>query len=365
MNPDLAEKLLRSVIGETAETEFPDQLGILRSLATYKYDDYQQYAPGRQFIAYLALWLAQFHDSYERRNALRFVRQRLVYISDVEMRHLVSLMARDRVPSVLQRQVSQQLALPAYRVAAGRTKEEFRRAVRASLFLGMSDGARIDQFRRSSPELSNEQFAMNYELTGLRTEKMITELRTDLHDKEAVFEYIFLVDDFAGSGRTILRRDEAGGLDGRLVRFVKDTLPNLKERTCPKIFIALYLATEQAVNDLQALISAYPSPPWHNDNKPQLITVNTLGDHVRLCQDRECGEHETDRLFDVLLHKYYDKSVEDEHKGPVLHGYSDCGLPLVLAHNTPNNSVFLLWEKEKTQPLFPRFERHQSPLGNE
>jgi hypothetical protein len=78
MNPDLAEKLLRSVIGETAETEFPDQLGILRSLATYKYDDYQQYAPGRQFIAYLALWLAQFHDSYERRNALRFVRQRLV-----------------------------------------------------------------------------------------------------------------------------------------------------------------------------------------------------------------------------------------------------------------------------------------------
>ena len=61
-----------------------------------------------------------------------------------------------------------------------------------------------------------------------------------------------------------------------------------------------------------------------------------------------------------LLHKYYDSSIEDEHKGKVLHGYADCGLPLVLTHNTPNNSLFLLWEREKTKPLFPRFQRHQT-----
>ena len=65
-----------------------------------------------------------------------------------------------------------------------------------------------------------------------------------------------------------------------------------------------------------------------------------------------------DLLFDALLHKYYDKSVEDEHKGAVVHGFAEVGLPLVLSHNTPNNSVYLLWEK-KTDPLFPRFERHQ------
>ena len=352
-------------MGEAAEADFPDQLGILRCLATYKYNDYQQYAPGRQFIECLALWLAQFPDPDERRSALRFVRQRLIYISDVEMRHLVNLMAHDRVPAVLQRRVAQQLALPAHRVAAIRKNSEFHRASRASLFLGMSDGARIDQFRRSSPELSNEQFAMNYELTGLRIKKLIAELRTDLHDGEAVFEYVFLVDDFAGSGTTILRPDGTGGLDGRLVRFVTDTLPNLNTRTCPKIFIALYLATEQAIDHLQEWISAYPSPPWEDDNAPQVLTVMTLGDHARLCHDRQGGEYETDQLFDTLLHKYYDKSVEDEHKKRVLHGYSDCGLPLVLPHNTPNNSVYLLWEKEKTLPLFPRFERHQSRLEDE
>ena len=365
MNPELAENLLRAVMGEAVGDDFPDQLGILRSLATYKYDEYQQYAPGRQFIESLALWLGQFPDSDERRDALRFVRERLIYISDVEMRHLVSLMARDRVPEVLQRQVARQLDLPDYRVAAVRRRDEFRRTVRSSLFLGMSDGARIDQFRRNSGGVSNEQFAMNYELSEPRMKNMVTELKRDLGDKGAIFKNIFLVDDFAGSGRTILRHDEVAPLNGRLFRFVEDTLPKLKEDICPKIFIALYLATEQAVEHLHSLILSYPSPPWSDDNTPQVITVMTLGDHARLRHDRQGEEYETDQLFDRLLHNHYVKSVEDEHKGKVLHGYSDCGLPLVLPHNTPNNSVYLLWEREQTKPLFPRFERHQSRRGDE
>ena len=365
MNPDLAESLLRAVMGSAADARFPDQLGILRSLATYKYDDYQQYAPGRQFIESLALWLAQFSDPDERHNALRFIRNRLIYISDVEMRHLVSLMAGDRIPAVLQRGVALQVGLPTYRVAAVRRKAEFRRATRASLFLGMSDGARIDQFRRSGAGLSNEQFAMTYEISESRAMKMVDKLQADLSEEGAEFNHIFLVDDFAGSGRTILRREEGGRIDGRLVRFVQDTLPNLRQKPFPQIFIALYLATVQAVEQLRSLISSYPSPPWPDNKAPQVITSMTLGDHTRLRHDRLAQDYETDQRFDELLHKFYDASVEDEHKGKVLHGYSDCGLALVLSHNTPNNSVYLLWEKEKTQPLFPRFERHQSRLGVE
>ena len=72
-----------------------------------------------------------------------------------------------------------------------------------------------------------------------------------------------------------------------------------------------------------------------------------------------------DRDFDRMLHDYYDESVEDEHKGRVVHGYADCSLPLVLSHNTPNNSVYLLWEKEKQYALFPRFERHQARLRDD
>lgn len=362
MNPELVEDLLRAVMKDGADADFPNQLGTLRSLAMYKYDEYQQYAPGRQFIAYLASWLEQFGDPDERRHALQFVRERLVYISDTEMRHLVNLMARDRVPSLLQRQVSQRLGIPDHRMAKVRGLEEFNRAIRASIFLGMSDGARIDQFRRSNPSLSNEQFAMTYELNSGRADAMMNKLRADLDDEEASFQYIFLVDDFAGSGRTILRRDERDSLDGRLYRFIQGTLPLLMKGSCPRIVLALYVAAEQAVDHLRSLLLDFPSPPWAQEDVPQVMAVMTIGDHARLVHGRGGAQFEADLLFDGLLHKYYDKSVEDEHKGEVLHGYAKCGLSIVLSHNTPNNSVYLLWEKDRTKPLFPRYERHQSRL---
>jgi hypothetical protein len=359
MNSDLADELLRKVMEDAADADFPEQLGVLRNLAAYKYDDYQQYAPGRQFIECLALWLDQFSDPTQRRNALRFVYQRLVYVSEAEMRHLVSLMARDRVPSVLRRRVASQMSIPTYRVASLQFHEGFRKSLRSSLFLGMSDGARIDQFRRNSAGLSNEQFATNYELSDLRANKMLVELRKDLHDKLTLFSHVFLVDDFAGSGATILRNSETGHPEGRLVRFIQDTLPKLAKDECPQIFISLYLITEQALRHLRSLIAAYPSPPWCDDNAPQVLPVLVLNEEVCLRHGRGGDGHELDPPFDEVLHQYYDKSIEDEHKGEVLHGYSDCGLPLVLCHNTPNNSLYLIWEKEKTYPLFPRFERHQ------
>ena len=146
MNRELAEDLLRAVMGQAADATFPDQIGVLRSLATYKYNDYQQYTPGNEFIESLALWLGQFSSTDERRHALRFIRERLVYISDAEMRHLVTLMARDRVPAILQRDIARKLDLPQYRIAAIRNHDVYHRAARASAFLGMSDGARIDSF---------------------------------------------------------------------------------------------------------------------------------------------------------------------------------------------------------------------------
>ena len=358
MNPEIAEALLRVVMGEAAEDDFPDQLGVLRDLATYKYDEYGQYVPGRQFIASLAGWLSQFNDGEQRRNALRFVQQRLIYISNLEMRHLVNLMANDHIPSTLQRHVAERLQIPRYRVAKVRSTPEFTAASKGSLFLGLSDGARIGDLRRSSSELSNEQFAMTHELNQSRATTMLSELRKHSGDNQAVFQYIFLVDDISASGRTILRSDRNGNPEGRLARFVRDTLKLLTDGKCPKIFIALYIVTPQALDHLQSSIATYPEPPWSHENAPEVIPVMKIEDPARLVCGRLGSDYEADRQFDNLLHKYYDKSIEDEHKLNVTHGYSQCGLPLILTHNTPNNSVYLLWESKKTKALFPRYERH-------
>ncbi len=367
MNLELAENLLRAVVGEAADDDFPDELGILRQLAICKYDAYEQYAPGRQFIECLALWLAQFQSDPEREAALRFVRRRLIYVSDEEMRHLVSLMARDRVPTVLRRRVACQLDLPDYRVSAVQSHPEFQLATRSSLFLGMSDGARIDQFRRHSQGISNEQFAMTYELSDARAESLVNELRADISDDSSWFKYVFLVDDFSGSGRTILRRKDGESFEGRLVRFVSETLPKLMGDDYPKLFIGLYLATDQALSHLRDSITNYPNPPWPANDPPEVFSVMAIDSDVPLRHpDGSPRTHsDIDESFDQMLHDYYDESVEDEHKGQVVHGYAECGLPLVLSHNTPNNSLYLLWEKEKHEALFPRFERHQARLRDD
>jgi len=78
---------------------------------------------------------------------------------------------------------------------------------------------------------------------------------------------------------------------------------------------------------------------------------------------------ETHPEFAALIEEYYDDAIENEHmkKGGenARYGFGQCGLPLVLDHNTPNNSIALLWAetdgengKHAMRPLFRRRQRH-------
>ena len=40
------------------------------------------------------------------------------------------------------------------------------------------------------------------------------------------------------------------------------------------------------------------------------------------------------------------------------YGFNECALPLVLSHNTPNNSLPILWQDGTFKGLFPRISRH-------
>lgn len=63
--------------------------------------------------------------------------------------------------------------------------------------------------------------------------------------------------------------------------------------------------------------------------------------------------------------RYFDGSVDDEHAAVggdgMRYGFSDCRLPVVLNHNTPNDSLFLLWggPEHSVRGLFPRISRHR------
>jgi hypothetical protein len=69
-----------------------------------------------------------------------------------------------------------------------------------------------------------------------------------------------------------------------------------------------------------------------------------------------------------ILSEYYDPAIENIHTGKdIWMGFKDCSIPLVLEHNTPNNSIALLWAESDGEegahamkPLFRRRQRHLS-----
>jgi len=366
MRDALAERLLAQVMGWSIEDiarERPD----LQAMADHKYDEYQQFSPGMRFVESLAVWLNNFETKEERRIAYDFIKTHLVFISEAEMRLLVSLAYPDVIRPILMKEAASLLSLPEFQVAKIASSIEFNLLRRKSLFLGLSDGARMDYFRRVSG-LNNEQVHVDYRIEEKTATDMGAELRQDVNAltgdskiaSAARFEMVFLLNDFAGSSDTLLRRENEE-VKGKVAKAMESILtlqrtPPLIEASSVKVIIILYVATEMAIKNLKERLLSFGLPDWP---ACEVKAVYLLSENVRVNQMSE-------PQFDAILQKYYDPSIMDLHlkKGgsDVIYGYAGCALPLVLAHNTPNNSLYLLWANKpelKTCALFPRVGRHK------
>lgn len=363
MKEALAERLLGKLMG-WPQQKVAEERPILQTLAEYKYDEYQQFSTGMHFIESTANWLGNFELQEEREAAYRFVTERLLFISEAEMRHLVSLAYYDYIRPILLSKTAVALGKPDYLVSFVASSNEFEEAERESLFLGLSDGARIDVLRRMS-SLNNEQVHATYQVTAEKAADMLRELRTDFEvrgravEEPVTFKTLFLMNDFAGSGDSLLR-DENGQFEGKLPRCL-ETLKNagLVSIESADIHIIIYVSTKKALDVIKDRLSKFNLV---HKTECKIAAVHVLDDNIKVSQ-----EHDSE--FDKLLVKYYDSQIMDKHLmkgGPdVIHGYAGCSLPLILTHNTPNNSVYLLWANKpglRTRALFPRVSRHREEI---
>lgn len=356
MKSELAEELLGALMGWD-RAAFAEKVRRLEAMATHKWDEYGNFRPGVKFFESLAAWLDQFDSDIDRATALDFVLDRMVFLSDAEMTHLIELVYPDHMEAVLLRRVAQSTGVSPFRVHELVAQPEFASLRRRSLVLGASDGARLDRLRRSAPFLSHEQFLQSSEPPNDLIEPMTTKLAEALQQQDsqapATFGHVFLVDDFAGSGRTLLRMSD-GEWKGKLFK-LHDAVNRMRGAGLladdVDVTVILYVASQQAQEHLAATIASSDLPPW------ELRVVQTLPNSVRV--------DETDPEMADLAVRFYDDVLTDEHKGSAPLGYADCALPLVLSHNTPNNSISLLWADTTGEAgslnrlaLFPRYERH-------
>ena len=368
MKDQLAEELLAKVMGWKSPQDFVEHGLPLQAIAAYKYDEYQQFSPGMRFIESLALWLGQFETIAQRRTALKFVRDRLVFISSAELNHLVSISYPDHIRPFLLSKAASESGLMQWHRGKVANSLEFRARERRCLFLGLSDGSHTDILRRANPHLQNEQVRQSHELSDERVQELKAELTNDLtkiygrdpSPQEAVFRSVVLMDDFSASGLSYIRQKPDGSAAGKVGKF----LTSLRDRSKPlcnlftgqglEIILVLYMATQTAEQVL-------------SDNLAKLCTACGYESKVLIVQrfpESQRVRRGTVPEFDLLIDSHYD--TENESSSTALggtdlkYGFAGGGLPLILSHNTPNNSLGLLWaESSKMRPLFPRVTRHK------
>lgn len=365
MNQNLALRVLSEIM-KWDDSCAKEEFSWLRLMSRLKYDSYRDYVAGARFIESLADWLQQF-DPTEREVAYRFVRRTLVFIGPLEMNHLVEHTYPERVRKRLLASVAARLKIPAYMVwVQPEAKKTYENLLRRSLFLGLSDGARIDDFRRANAGvISNEQVVATPQINNSKWESLLGKLRADTGDTQAKFAFVYLVDDFMGSGTTLLRNGDEGW-DGKLFRFWEDIKKLDESPFDPDCILCVhhYIGSYEVSTKIQARLAE---------------AIADLGDQITLKmvefsfgtvlpQDLPLDEVRHEKFLE-LVKKYYDPSIETKHTKlggqDVRLGFGKCGLPLVLEHNTPNNSVALLWadtEGDGTahsmRPLFRRKQRH-------
>ena len=348
------------------------------------------------------------------------MRHDLVFISRDEFQQLAQILHYDHIRQRHLDLASAVAGIPRHRLSSLKSSTALTRIQRASLYVALSDGARIDYFRRHNLDINNEQVLASYDPGSMKLEDLKAKLIEALADAQARFDCLFLLDDFCGSGRTLIREvvvataasslgslvipphlrgqlayDDANRtltwqyrgdisaeqrsildavssaqpfrdgiaqlvtkaaardteIKGALSKIAKTGLVKLVSERA-RVFFSPLLATQYAVDRMTPLVKRLPAPL----DRLEILPAAILPESARI----RAGEG----AVAELCRRYYVPELGDEHTGDVMFGYDECGLPLVLHHNTPNNSVYWLWSRKWADPLFVRYERHGREVGS-
>lgn len=374
MNQRLGLRLLGEVM-QWSDEQARDEFRWLKLMSRFRYDDYEDFRAGVRFIERLSVWLQQFKQA-DREIAYQFIKNRLVYLGPAQMELLVERMYPEVIERLLLRTVSETRGIPPYLIWRNPAAvNDLKGLRRRSLFMALSDGARIDEFRRANVGiLSNEQIVVATQLDGSKWKDLLKELRKD-QGGSATFEQVFLIDDFVASGTTLLRfNDEEKSWKGKLVKF-RDTLTEAQAAlggasiiaATAQIHIHHYVASAYA----ESIIRQRVLEMRQSTANAEWLDRVTFSFGYILPADLPLTK-QSPEPFRKLVEDYYDPSLENRHSAvsgvsSIMFGYKECGLPVVFEHNTPNNSLPLLWADtsgdpakgiHSMRPLFRRRQRH-------
>lgn len=375
MNGAMALRLIAEIMkwDTTAATE---EYRWLRKMSDIKYDGYSDFRAGVRFLETLATWLKQFKPE-DRATAYDFVRRRLVYISPAELQCLVESFVPECVTPTLRAKVGSELGVKPYAIwSTPEGAKAFNQTLRRTLFVGMSDGSRIDMLRRANAgRVSTEQVVPMLNVDDGKWKEIGEKLReVPGMPEDAKYDRVYLIDDFTASGTTFVRRDANLNWKGKLAKFNKmvsiarsnlgDAFPIVESYD---LHIHHYISSHQAREALCERLDEAKGA-WDEKTFGQAFVTEglLLPPSVKLEQPADAGILDLcERYYDNALFERLREHCEQAGQKTMSLGYANCALPVVLDHNTPNNSIPLLWAEtdgkndvHQMRPLFFRRDRH-------
>ena len=380
MNSNLANQLLASIMNWDPKSLAAERAA-LEFMGRMKYDAYDRYMPGMRFMSSLVQWLNDI-DEEDRNIAFKFVKEQLVFISSTQMNYLVDLLYDSKIRSILLNTATKELGMASYMHSNNKVRKQFEIEKRCSLVVGLSDGAHIDILRRSA-HFNNEQVLTNYYPDSKKLKDMLDALHHDgslPNASDLFFKRIFLIDDFTASGKSFIRYDNNDKrFHGKLKKIIdelcaeSDTNTEQEKQHLNYLFnpknkeinidILFCIATERAKCHIEENLQMYLESIKSKKKIQCVVHVHI----VQLLENRLSDKIKEDTELMRMLEKpnYFIKEsimtksyAVGKSEYPWL-GFDECALPVVLSHNTPNNSLPIIWqEAEMFHGLFPRISRH-------
>lgn len=374
MRFNLAKQFLVQLM-DWDDIEATKRLQEMDLMSDIKYDSYDQFMPGIKFVGNFYLWLSQFDNLEERKLMYEFVKKYIIYINSTQISHLIDLLYNTKVIPLIRKKVVEDYTQKGVKVNKYNHRlldnsAEFKTHKRKTLFIGLSDGSHIDIIRRNS-YLDNDQVLTNYYPDDNKVKDLsekLSECDDLVNDANKKFESIVLIDDFTASGSSFIREKEDGTFGGKLPTFFAALNSNdkFKKLLADNYEIHLYflIATENALTYIKGLLEQYSQR--YSSPKVNVDCVQKLYEDAKFTSHQE---EDAKAMLDIIKQKRYinEPELTEAYKKSYAAGddnyhlgYKQCALTVVLNHNTPNNSLPIIWQPKReddNNPLYPLFYR--------